>query len=32
MHYDLVLNTANLSIDAAVDVIKTALQLRMSAK
>lgn len=32
MHYDLVLNTVNLSIDAAVDVIKTALHLRMSAK
>ncbi len=32
MHYDLVLNTANLGIDAAVDVIKTTLQLRMSIK
>lgn len=32
MHYDLVLNTANLSIDSAVDIIKTALELRMSAK
>ncbi|MDO9527721.1 MAG: cytidylate kinase-like family protein [Syntrophales bacterium] len=32
MHYDLVLNTANLSVDAAVDVIKTALHLKMSAK
>lgn len=32
IHYDLVLNTANLSVDAAVDIIKTALHLRMSAK
>ena len=32
MHYDLVLNMANLSVDAAVDVIKTALHLKMSAK
>lgn len=30
IHYDLVLNTAKLSVDAAVDVIKTALHLRMS--
>ena len=32
IHYDLVLSTANLSIDAAVEIIKTTLQLKMSAQ
>ncbi|TSA54069.1 MAG: cytidylate kinase-like family protein [Planctomycetaceae bacterium] len=32
MYYDLVLNMANLTVESALDIIKTALHLRMSAK
>ncbi len=32
MHYDLVINTANVSIDTAVKIVKTALKLKMSAQ
>lgn len=31
IHYDLVINTANLSVDAAVEAVKAALKLKMSA-